>query len=101
MLLKRNEIINGVLLPLTKKRQSAKSHNWCVVTTFIALASFYGGVYLLTPYSGFARALVWADADIKEALERREKESVMFLYEDSILLPLTIESCLECSFLVN
>ena len=37
-----------------------------VIITFVALASFYGGMYLLTPYSGFARALVWMDADIKD-----------------------------------
>ena len=49
------------------------THNWCVITTFIVLASFYAGLYLLTLYSGFARTLVWMDADIKEALERREK----------------------------
>lgn len=33
---------------------------------FVALASFYGAMYLLTPYSGFARALIWMDADIKD-----------------------------------
>jgi CubicO group peptidase (beta-lactamase class C family) len=33
---------------------------------FAALASFYGAMYFLTPYSGFARALIWMDADIKD-----------------------------------
>jgi CubicO group peptidase (beta-lactamase class C family) len=37
-----------------------------VIIVFVALASFYGAMYLLTPYSGFARALVWMDADIKD-----------------------------------
>lgn len=37
-----------------------------VIITFVALASLYGGMYLLTPYSGFARALIWMDADIKD-----------------------------------
>ena len=37
-----------------------------VIIAFVALASFYGGMYLLTPYSGFARALFWMDADIKD-----------------------------------
>ena len=87
--------------PSVKKSGKGRKVIIGAMIAFVALASFYGAMYLLTPYSGFARALVWADADIKEALERREKESVMFLYEDSILLPLTIESCLECSFLVN
>ena len=32
----------------------------------VALASLYGAMYLLTPYSGFARALVWMEADIKD-----------------------------------
>lgn len=37
-----------------------------MITIFVALASFYGAMYLLTPYSGFARALIWMDADIKD-----------------------------------
>jgi CubicO group peptidase (beta-lactamase class C family) len=37
-----------------------------VTIVFVSLASFYGAMYLLTPYSGFARALVWMDADIKD-----------------------------------
>lgn len=37
-----------------------------VIIAFVALASFYGSMYLLTPYSGFARALIWMDADIKD-----------------------------------
>jgi CubicO group peptidase (beta-lactamase class C family) len=37
-----------------------------MIIAFVALASFYGGMYLLTPYSGFARALIWMDADIKD-----------------------------------
>ena len=32
----------------------------------VALASLYGAMYLLIPYSGFARALVWMEADIKD-----------------------------------
>ena len=32
----------------------------------VALASLYGAMYPLTPYSGFARALVWMEADIKD-----------------------------------
>ena len=37
-----------------------------MIIVFVALASFYGAMYLLTPYSGFARALIWMDADIKD-----------------------------------
>ena len=37
-----------------------------VIIVFVALASFYGAMYLLTSYSGFARAVVWMDADIKD-----------------------------------
>jgi CubicO group peptidase (beta-lactamase class C family) len=37
-----------------------------VIVAFVALASFYGAMYLLTPYSGFARALIWMEADIKD-----------------------------------
>jgi CubicO group peptidase (beta-lactamase class C family) len=37
-----------------------------VVIAFVALGTFYGAMYLLTPYSGFARALIWTDADIKD-----------------------------------
>jgi CubicO group peptidase (beta-lactamase class C family) len=37
-----------------------------VIIVFVALASFYAAMYLLTPYSGFARALIWMDADIKD-----------------------------------
>jgi CubicO group peptidase (beta-lactamase class C family) len=37
-----------------------------MITIFVVLASFYGAMYLLTPYSGFARALIWMDADIKD-----------------------------------
>jgi CubicO group peptidase (beta-lactamase class C family) len=37
-----------------------------VIIAIVALASFYGAMYLLTPYSGFARALIWMDADIKD-----------------------------------
>jgi hypothetical protein len=37
-----------------------------VIIAFVILASFYGVMYLLTPYSGFARALIWMDADIKD-----------------------------------
>jgi CubicO group peptidase (beta-lactamase class C family) len=36
------------------------------IIAFAALASFYGAMYLLTPYSGFARALIWLDADITD-----------------------------------
>jgi CubicO group peptidase (beta-lactamase class C family) len=37
-----------------------------VIIVFVLLASFYAAMYLLTPYSGFARALIWMDADIKD-----------------------------------
>jgi Beta-lactamase len=37
-----------------------------VIIALVALASFYGAMYLLTPYSVFARALIWLDADIKD-----------------------------------
>jgi CubicO group peptidase (beta-lactamase class C family) len=37
-----------------------------VIIAFVALASFYGAMYLLTPYLGFARALIWMNADIKD-----------------------------------
>ncbi len=37
-----------------------------MIIIFVALGSFYGAMYLLTPYSGFARALIWMDADIKD-----------------------------------
>jgi CubicO group peptidase (beta-lactamase class C family) len=37
-----------------------------VIIAIVALASFYGAMYLLTPYSGFARALIWLDADITD-----------------------------------
>lgn len=37
-----------------------------VIIAFVALSSFYGAMYLLTPYWGFARALIWLDADIKD-----------------------------------
>ena len=37
-----------------------------MIIALVALASFYGVMYLLTPYLGFARALVWMDADIKD-----------------------------------
>ena len=37
-----------------------------MLIVFVALASFYAAMYLLTPYSGFARALIWMDADIKD-----------------------------------
>ena len=36
------------------------------IIALVGLASFYGVMYLLTPYSGFARALIWMDADIKD-----------------------------------
>ena len=37
-----------------------------MIIVLVALASFYGAMYLLTAYSGFARALIWRDADIKD-----------------------------------
>jgi hypothetical protein len=37
-----------------------------VIIASVVLASFYGAMYLLTPYSGFARALIWMESDIKD-----------------------------------
>lgn len=49
-----------------KKKSKLRKFIVSVIIAFLALASFYGSMYLLTPYSGFARALVWMDADIKD-----------------------------------
>ena len=52
--------------PGTKRSSRVRKVIVGVIIIFAALASFYGVMYLLTPYSGFARALVWMDADIKD-----------------------------------
>ena len=52
--------------PGTKRSGRVRKVIVGVITIFVVLASFYGAMYLLTPYSGFARALVWMDADIKD-----------------------------------
>jgi CubicO group peptidase (beta-lactamase class C family) len=52
--------------PGVKKSKRVRKVIIGVIITFVALASFYGSMYLLTPYSGFARALIWMDADIKD-----------------------------------
>jgi hypothetical protein len=53
-------------LPNLKKSSRRRIAIIGVIIVFVALASFYGAMYLLTPYSGFARALIWMDADIKD-----------------------------------
>ena len=52
--------------PGTKRSSRVRKVIVGVIIIFAALASFYGVMYLLTPYSGFAQALVWMDADIKD-----------------------------------
>ncbi|HKI10102.1 MAG TPA: serine hydrolase [Nitrososphaeraceae archaeon] len=52
--------------PTNKKSSRVRKVTIGVIIAFGALASFYGSMYLLTQYSGFARALVWMDADIKD-----------------------------------
>jgi hypothetical protein len=37
-----------------------------VVVVFASLFSVYGIFYMLTPYSGFARSVIWGDSDIKD-----------------------------------
>jgi hypothetical protein len=50
----------------TKKSSRVRKVITSAIIALVALASFYGAIYLLIPYSGFARALVWMDADIKD-----------------------------------
>jgi CubicO group peptidase (beta-lactamase class C family) len=52
--------------PNVKKSRRLRKVISGVIIAFIVLASFYGAMYLLTPYSGFARALIWMEADIKD-----------------------------------
>jgi CubicO group peptidase (beta-lactamase class C family) len=52
--------------PGTKKSVRVRKVIIGAIIILVALASFYGAMYLLTPYSGFARALIWMDADIKD-----------------------------------
>ncbi len=52
--------------PGVKKSSRVRKLIIGVIIAFVTLGSFYGAMYLLTPYSGFARALVWMDADIKD-----------------------------------
>ncbi len=37
-----------------------------VVVVFASLFSVYGILYMLTPYSGFARSVIWRDSDVKD-----------------------------------
>jgi CubicO group peptidase (beta-lactamase class C family) len=36
------------------------------VIVIVSLLSTYGILYILTPYSGFARSIIWGDSDIKD-----------------------------------
>jgi hypothetical protein len=36
------------------------------VIVVVSLLSTYGILYILTPYSGFARSVIWGDSDIKD-----------------------------------
>jgi CubicO group peptidase (beta-lactamase class C family) len=36
------------------------------VIVIVSLLSTYGILYMLTPYSGFARSIIWGDSDIKD-----------------------------------
>jgi hypothetical protein len=37
-----------------------------VIITIVSLLSIYGILYIITPYSGFARSIIWQDSDIKD-----------------------------------
>ncbi len=37
-----------------------------VIITIVSLLSIYHILYILTPYSGFARSIIWQDSDIKD-----------------------------------
>ncbi|MDQ3836667.1 MAG: beta-lactamase family protein [Thermoproteota archaeon] len=53
--------------PGNKKRSSRIRKVITGITiALVALASLYGALYLLTPYSELARAVIWMDADIKD-----------------------------------
>jgi hypothetical protein len=52
--------------PGGKKSSSMRKVIAGVIIASVVLASFYGAMYLLTPYSGFARALIWMESDIKD-----------------------------------
>ena len=52
--------------PGVKKSSRVRKSIIGVIIAFVALVSFYGSMYLLTPCSGFARVLIWMDADIKD-----------------------------------
>ena len=51
---------------LIKIRIRKKSILVVVIAIFVTLISIYGILYILTPYSGFARSLIWGDSDIKD-----------------------------------
>jgi hypothetical protein len=36
------------------------------VAVLVSLFSIYGILYILTPYSGFARSIIWGDSNIKD-----------------------------------
>jgi hypothetical protein len=36
------------------------------VAILVSLFSIYGILYILTPYSGFARSIIWGDSNIKD-----------------------------------
>jgi hypothetical protein len=50
----------------TSKRPRKKSIVVGVAVVIASLLSIYGVLYLLTPYSGFARSIIWGDSDIKD-----------------------------------
>src|SRR5215216_6894436 len=52
--------------PGSKKSSRLRKVITGMIIMSVVLASFYGAMYLLTPYSGFARALIWMESDIKD-----------------------------------
>ena len=51
---------------LIKIRIRKKSILVVGIAIIVTLLSIYGILYILTPYSGFARSLIWGDSDIKD-----------------------------------
>jgi CubicO group peptidase (beta-lactamase class C family) len=49
-----------------KKRSRIQKVIISVIIALVAIASFYGVMFLLTPYSGVARGIIWMEADIKD-----------------------------------
>src|ERR687895_2427858 len=49
-------------------RLRTRKKSFIIVGVIIAivLLSTYGILYILTPYSGFARSIIWGDSDIKD-----------------------------------